>query len=217
MLLLTAAAFLIYVSIYYHADESGRKAMSSDSAVTVMEENRRIVFAPNKAEYGLIFYPGGKVEAEAYAPLMHELANEGILCVIVKMPFNLAVFNIDGADGIQTSYPDISHWYIGGHSLGGSMAATYAEKHAASFDGLILLASYSTSDLSGTDLLVLSVYGTEDRVLNRDKYKSNRSKLPENTKEYIIDGGCHAYFGSYFGSHSCSADTGSYYYRYCLL
>ena len=197
LILLTAAVFLVYVSIYYHADESGREAMRSDSAVTVSEENGRIVFSPQKAEYGLIFYPGGKVEAEAYAPLMHELARENVLCILVKMPFNLAVFNIDGADGIQSSYPEISHWFIGGHSLGGSMAAVYAEKHENSFDGLILLASYSTSDLRGTSLKVLSVYGSEDRVLNRDKYKANLSNLPDSTREYVIYGGCHAYFGSY--------------------
>ena len=46
----------------------------------------------------------------------------------------------------------IEAWYMGGHSLGGSMAASYLEQHSSEYDGLILLASYSTADLSQTDL-----------------------------------------------------------------
>ncbi len=83
---------------------------------------------------GLIFYPGGKVEYTAYQPLMAACAERDILCVLVEMPFNLAVFDINAADGIQEQYPEVGHWYIGGHSLGGSMAASYLSKHTEKFD-----------------------------------------------------------------------------------
>lgn len=77
------------------------------------------------------------------------------------------------------------------------MAAAYLADHTGDFDGLILLGSYSTADLSDSGLAVLSVYGSEDRIMNREKYEANRSNLPEDFSEIVIDGGCHAYFGMY--------------------
>ena len=77
------------------------------------------------------------------------------------------------------------------------MAASYLEKNAEDYEGLILLGSYSTADLSATDLDVLSVYGSEDKVMNHEKYDENKSNLPDGFTETIIDGGCHAYFGMY--------------------
>jgi len=128
---------------------------------------------------------------------MQACAEKGVLCIIAEMPFNLAVLDINAADGIQKEYPQIENWYIGGHSLGGSMAASYLEKHTDEYEGLILLGSYSTADLSDTDLNVLSIYGSEDQVMNCEKYNENKSNLPTNFTEIVIDGGCHAYFGMY--------------------
>jgi len=119
------------------------------------------------------------------------------MCVLMKMPFNLAVFDVNAADGVQELYPDIEKWYIGGHSLGGSMAAAYLKENVNDFEGMILLGSYSTADLSEGDLEVLSIYGSEDRVLNPEKYLENKANLPSDFTEIIIDGGCHAYFGMY--------------------
>ena len=91
----------------------------------------------------------------------------------------------------------MEEWYIGGHSLGGAMAASYAAEHAEDYEGLLLLAAYSTEDLAGTDLRVCFVYGSSDGVLNMEKYEQYRSNLPEDTVETVLDGGCHACFGSY--------------------
>ena len=188
----------IYLSDYYHADMEAVEAFAPAAAVEMhTDENGKYIFKPDNATKGLIFYPGGKVEYTAYIPLMQQLASEDILCVLVEMPFNLAVFDIDAADGIQEQYPEIEDWYIGGHSLGGSMAAAYLEEHQDEFAGLILLGSYSTADISDTDIDVLSVYGSEDTVLNAEKYAENKSNLPEHFHEVVIDGGCHAYFGMY--------------------
>ena len=130
----------------------------------------------------------------AYAPLMHELARNNFVCILVHMPGNLAVLDQNAADGIiekyKEIYPSIQEWYIGGHSLGGAMAAEYVSKHVDEFDGLYLFAAYSTADLSDSDLRVFSVYGSEDGVLDMDKYRKYRSNLPEDTYEYVIDGGC---------------------------
>ncbi|MBO5360624.1 MAG: alpha/beta hydrolase [Clostridia bacterium] len=186
-----------YLGDYYHAYDEAIDAFLPQSAIQKEENDNTIVFAPEGATKGLIFYPGGKVEYTAYIPLMQACAEKGILCVLVEMPFNLAVLDVNAADGIQNEYPEIEEWYIGGHSLGGSMAASYLADNAEDYEGLILLGSYSTADLSDTDLAVLSVFGSEDKVMNREKYQDNKSNLPSDFYEYIIDGGCHAYFGMY--------------------
>ena len=77
------------------------------------------------------------------------------------------------------------------------MAASYIADHTEEYEGLVLLGSYATADLSDTDLAVLSLFGSEDRVMNREKYDENKSNLPDDLTEFVIDGGCHAYFGMY--------------------
>jgi hypothetical protein len=197
IIIVSAAGIFIYASDYYRADADAIAAMQTTDSVTVTKTEGGYVFSPEKAEYGLIFYPGGKVEHTAYAPLLCALAKEGILCVLAEMPLNLAVLDTDAADKYFSRFPETENWYIGGHSLGGSMAASYAAENPDKLDGLILLASYSTADLNGTGLDVISVYGSNDGVLNMEKYKEYRSNLPSSTVEKIIDGSCHAYFGSY--------------------
>lgn len=197
VLLLFAVGFGFYVSDYDHADETAHAALTETDKISIKENEDEIVFAPDYPSAGLIFYPGGKVEHTAYAPLMRTLAEQDILCVLVKMPFRLAVFDINAADGIQEQFPEIKNWYLGGHSLGGSMAASYVSKQDEDFEGLVLLAAYSTESLSDSGLKVLSLYGSEDKVLNREKYEEYRSNLPEDTVEYVIEGGNHAGFGSY--------------------
>ena len=185
----------IYVSDYYHADEPALSAMAGSNRVEVSQMDDLTVFAPGDPVAGLIFYPGGKVEYTAYSPLMLALAEQDILCVLLEMPFNLAVLDMAAAEGIPEQYPKIEHWFIGGHSLGGSMAASYAAEHAEDYAGLVLLAAYSTAEIADMD--VISLYGSEDGVLNREKYQEYRGNLPESTEEIVIEGGNHAGFGSY--------------------
>ena len=195
-MLFGACAF--YVNDYYRAD-SGAITAFSDNQKTEREivNDETIVFKSGNARVGFIFYPGGKVEYTAYIPLMDALARKGIMCVLLKMPLNLAVLDVDGAEGIQEMYPEIGNWYIGGHSLGGSMAASYLSENINEYDGLVLLGSYSTADLSKEDIRALSVFGSEDKVMNKEKYDEYKINLPENFSEEVIDGGCHAYFGMY--------------------
>ena len=187
----------VYAGDYYRADAAALEAMAGTDAVTVEQAGNLTVFVPAAPEAGFIFYPGGKVEHTAYAPLLLALAEEDILCVLVEMPLNLAVLDVKAAEGIPEQFPEIETWYIGGHSLGGSMAASYVSNKAEDFAGLVLLAAYSTADLRETDLKILSLYGTEDRVLNPQKYEEYFPNLPEDTAETVISGGNHAQFGSY--------------------
>ena len=192
----------IYFADYYKADiETINQfvAISENSKSSkILLENDTIFFQPSeKAKVGFIFYPGGKVEYNAYEPLLAKLADEGIACFLVKMPFNLAVFNINAAEKILNQFSEIEDWYIGGHSLGGSMAASFLGKNQDDIKGLILLAAYSIVDFSNSDIKILSIFGSEDRVLNLEKYAEYKPNLSKNTREFVIEGGNHAGFGFY--------------------
>ncbi|MCD8218051.1 MAG: alpha/beta hydrolase [Clostridiales bacterium] len=207
IILLTIIAILVvcvigvfaYVNDYYHAKTTALDSLESDELVQVsLLEDGAYVFEPEgEISAAIIFYPGGKVQYESYAPLMNAWAENGILCILPHMPGNLAVLDVNAADDYRDLYPEIENWYMAGHSLGGSMAASYLGKHTDEYDGLILLAAYSTADLSDTDLKVLSMYGSNDGVLSMEKYEENKNNLPDDFTEIIIDGGCHSYFGCY--------------------
>ncbi len=196
--LLLAGVCAWYLGDYYHAAEPALAALSASETVAVEAPRQGVTaFVPAQPTAGLVFYPGGKVEAAAYAPLLRALAEEGILCLLPEMPFRLAVLNRNAADGLIALYPQVERWYIGGHSLGGAMAASYLADHAADYEGLVLLAAFSTADLTGTTCRALSIYGTEDGVLNREKYAACQANLPEGWREVVLTGGCHAGFGDY--------------------
>lgn len=186
-----------YLSGGYEATEEAAVALVSDEHVTVEKIDGAIVFMPEEPVDAMIFYPGGKVAHDAYAPLMRAYAEEGMACILVEMPFDLAVFDMNAADDYRNLYPEIENWYLGGHSLGGAMAAGYLEQHMEAYEGLILCAAYSTVDYSASDLKIISMYGSNDEVLNAEKYEECRANLPEDAAELIIEGGNHAYFGSY--------------------
>ena len=196
VLAVAAAGANVWVESLYPVQKTARAALVSAQNVTVQLTDDSIVFIPDEPQAGFIFYPGGLVPAEAYAPLMHMLAEEGVLCVVPKMPLRLAVLDMNAADGIADQYSEITRWANGGHSLGGAMAASYAAKHAEEYDVLVLLAAYSTAELPES-LSVVSIYGDQDQVMNREKYAEYRGNLPESAVEVIVAGGNHAQFGDY--------------------
>jgi hypothetical protein len=175
--------------------------MESNANVTVQDNGNFVVFTPtrNTPITGFIFYPGGHVDYRSYAPIAQKIASHGYMVAIVRMPLSLAVFGINKADKVITAYPDMRYWVIGGHSLGGSMAASYAKKHSVNVQGLALWASYpaTSDDLSSTSLKGLSTYGSNDQVLNRDNFNVTMALLPPGTIMQVIAGGNHAHFGNY--------------------
>ncbi|WP_022932575.1 alpha/beta hydrolase [Treponema bryantii] len=181
------------VAKFINQNENGVTYIEGDSFFVVMPEE--ITDTP-----GIIFYPGGLVEYQAYLPLMEKLARKGAFCILVKMPFDFAFFDFGAAGRYMKLYPQIDRWYMAGHSLGGAMAASYISRHEEDFEGLILLAAYSTHDISEEKLKVLSIYGSNDGVLNKSHYQKYRRNLPAVGKgltEIIIEGGNHAQFASY--------------------
>ena len=200
VLIISIGRFYNFVSNYYEPTDNAWSYINSPADdVKVEYVDNTIVFTPTDviAENGLIFYPGGLVQTEAYAPLMEKLAENNIQCILIQMPLYLAMFDANGARGIQAKYPNIKNWYLAGHSLGGAMASLYAQRHINEYNGLILLAAYSITDLSDFDLKILSVRGSNDEILNMDNYNKYLSNLPDDYTEIIIEGGCHGYFGDY--------------------
>ena len=203
------ALFFFYTENYYHADRTAVMMLRTDEYASVTSSQTGLLFDGPGAEDLLIFYPGAKVQETAYAPLLRQIAEGGMDVFLVRMPFRLAFFGTNKADEALQEIADYANVYIGGHSLGGAIAANYAAEHEESLDGVILLAAYSTKPLPDS-LSVLSVYGTEDGVLNRANYEKNLANVP-NLQECVIEGGNHAQFGSYGeqrGDGEASIDPG---------
>ncbi|MBO6047399.1 MAG: hypothetical protein J6P61_06600 [Erysipelotrichaceae bacterium] len=194
MVILTGS-FFWYVGAYYRADEVALQALVSDQTVTVETTSYGYHFDGPSQERCLIFYPGAKVEAAAYAPMLHQLASKGMDVCLVKMPFRLAIFNMNKASSI-IRHSHYRSWYVGGHSLGGAMAAYYASFHSESLSGLILFAAYPSIKIKN-NLNVISIYGSNDGILNMKRVTSGRKLVSGRYHEYVIKGGNHAQFGNY--------------------
>lgn len=178
--------FGVYVSDYYRADEQAISILKNGEGI-VQEDRLTIISPPYPADTAIIFYPGAKVEAEAYLPLLDGIRQKGITCILVNMPFRMAIFDVDAAQRVMEKFPDIRHWYIAGHSMGGAMASKFASEHADKLDGLILLGAYIYGDYTDND--TLTVYGS----LNQSVEEHIRY-----TKNIVeIEGGNHAQFGNY--------------------
>lgn len=187
---------IYYLTDYYPASDNTIDLINGSGNVSVINTTNGLLLDGPGCDTALIFYPGAKVEYTSYLPLLMNLSNSGVDCFIVKMPFNLAIINMDSADEIisNNSY-NYSNYYMSGHSLGGTSAASYTKKHEDNIKGLILLAAYSTEDINKVP--ILSVYGSKDNVLNKEKYEDAKKNIHSNYTEYVIDGANHAQFGSY--------------------
>lgn len=196
VVLLAMAAFCVwYVNDYYHAEDYVDAYLQSSDTVTVTTKDNIVFLDGAGTEDAMIFYPGAKVEYTAYVPLFYALAEQGVDCFVVKMPGNLAFFGMGKAADIMEEY-EYENWYLSGHSLGGAMAASYITKNGEDFDGLVLLAAYATKDLP-EHLSVLSVYGSEDKVVNMEKVEAGRAYVPADYTEVCLEGGNHAWFAYY--------------------
>jgi hypothetical protein len=200
VLILALGGFVIWASMAATPMPEALSALQSDAQVEV-ETEPWLVFRPvgGNPTVGLILYPGGRVDARAYAPTARALAQEGFLVVIVPMPLNLAIFGPDRAAEVMVAFPDIGRWAVGGHSLGGAMSARFAYQNSEAVEGLVLWAAYPASmdDLSGYSLRVTSIYGTRDGLATEDKIAASRPLLPLDTSWVAIEGGNHAQFGWY--------------------
>lgn len=195
LLVLASAGFYIWTRVSTYPAFAEATAL----AERVQSERGWYVFAPDAPpRAGYIFYPGGLVDPAAYSPLMQQLSDDGVLAIIVPMPLNLAVFDVNAARDVVEAYPDIDTWVLGGHSLGGAMVAEYLKTDPGDIDGMALIASYpaESTDVSAIPVAAVSIYGTEDGVTG-DVFEASLQRLPEGTSLVRIEGGNHAQFGNY--------------------
>ncbi len=174
-------------------------ALRSDALVRVATDPWLSFEPASTPRAGLIFYPGGRVDAQAYAPAARAIAERGFLVVVVPMPLNLSLLGTDRAQEVIDAFPEVRSWAIGGHSLGGTSAADFAAAHPGAVKGVVLWAAYPqpSADLSGSGLAAVQIVGSRDGVINAERLTGSRSLLPPDTQRVTIAGGNHALFGRY--------------------
>ena len=186
MLAILTGAFFWYVSDYYRAEDVALAVMAQDSGVS-QQDNLTILSPTYPTDTAIIFYPGAKVEAEAYLPLLNQIRQTGVTCILVHMPFRMAIFDADAAEAVIAQFPEIRHWYVAGHSMGGAMASKFAADHPDQVDGLILMGAYIYGNYPDED--TLTIYGSLNQSVE------DHIDYTENIVE--IEGGNHAQFGNY--------------------
>lgn len=151
----------------------------------------------NDPKTGIIFYAGAQIEPQAYIPLLARLSEQGYCCFIPNLTSNMAALEPNAAEQVIRDHPEISRWYIAGHSMGGLTASGYADDHRNEIDGLIFIAAYSNRDMSDANIPVLAVFGDTDGVMNKELYDERLIWNPKDFEEHIIPGANHAQFGDY--------------------
>ena len=200
VLLVFVTVFVVWASDASVATDTALQALNSDSQVYMSAENGWVIFFPadnQRPETGFVFYPGGKVDYRAYAPVLKLIASKGYFVAVVPAPLNLAFFDVNAAVRVEAAYPEIQNWFVGGHSLGGVAASSYAASHL-DIRGVVFWASYPADDsLKTKNIPAVSIYGTNDGFATSDTLDASRDLLLPDTKFIAIEGGNHAQFGSY--------------------
>jgi len=186
VLLLLCGGFFWYVSDYYRAEDTALAVLASGDSIEV-RDNLTILSPSYPTDTAIIFYPGAKVEGAAYLPLLDRLRRTGLTCILVEMPFHMAIFDANAAEEVMAQFPEINHWYMAGHSMGGAIASRFAADHSDQLDGLILLGAYIYGDYPPED--TLTIYGSLNQSVE------DKIHYTENVVE--IEGGNHAQFGNY--------------------
>jgi pimeloyl-ACP methyl ester carboxylesterase len=207
-LLTSALLFLLaWIFIPFGPGPEAWAALVSDSKIHVEQTADWVTFKPTgpSPTTGLIFFPGSHVDYRSYAPVAREIALNGYQVTVVRVPASLAVFGITRADRVIAAYPAIRHWAIGGHSLGGTIAMSYAAWHPNTIQGVVLWAAPPMANLSRSGMAGAVTYGTNDVGIWLDAVQAGIPLLPPGTSVEPIVGGGHTGFGDYtteFGGQS---------------
>lgn len=185
--------------------EDSALLISSSAAQTVQVtlEPGNIILAQPAQPSGtvFVFYPGGLVAPQAYEFMARALASQGITVAIPAVPLELAVLSPNRANDVkrllESKKLTVSKFVVGGHSLGGAMAAQYAAGNAV--DGLVLMGAYpaGNSNLSSKRFPVLNLAAQFDGVAEGAKVRDGLNRLPSGTQVTLLEGGVHSFFGRY--------------------
>jgi predicted esterase len=203
----------------FRAQGFDKSVLESDQIITIKNTNQFIRFQPNedRQRTGFIFFPGGMVQPEAYAPISRAIADQGFNVYVIKLPFGSAPLDsqetgvMDQALAIMDANKSIQYWFVGGHSRGAAIASRFAYLHGDSFDALILIGTSHPNeeafDLSNTTLSVTKIYASRDGLASVEEVEANAVHLPDDTNWELIDGGNHSQFGYYGNSLGDNAAT----------
>lgn len=198
--ILVIIGFVLWAETPSQPTEIALQALISGAQVIVTEHSDFITFEPanQRTSTGFIFYPGGRVDYRAYAPVLREIAEQGYFVAVVKVKLNLAIFDTNAADAVIDGNPHIGQWAVGGHSVGGVAAGIYAREHLDVVRAIAFWASYpADGSFKDSNIPVLSLHGTQDGLASEVDIASARALLPAETKYVTIEGGNHSQFGSY--------------------
>jgi pimeloyl-ACP methyl ester carboxylesterase len=185
------------------ADPAALLVVETDPEVVVVREDGLVALHPasGPSERAVVLYPGARVPADAYLATVRPLVvATGVSVYLPEFPLRFALLDRARADRIRAERPEVREWWIGGHSLGGAMAANHAAASASGrWRGLLLLAAYpSVEGLAGReDLVVLSLVGGRDGLTTLADVERRRALLPAAADVRVLDGVNHAQFGRY--------------------
>lgn len=195
--LLTLAVLIGLAGITLHVKTYQPTASANQASQTATVSKNVTTFKVKNSKLTVVFYPGGLVVPASYSNWASQLAQAGYTVKLVHFPLNLAVLAPNQAKKVVGPH---EQYVIGGHSLGGAMAARYAaQADKKNLKGVFLLAAYADQKgrLDHSKLPVLSVTASRDGVLNWANYEANKKYLPRDTTFTTISGGNHGGFGSY--------------------
>ena len=202
-LAILAGVVIVYFGMSYQPGDTAAAALEDMGSVQVTETEEYILFDGAGTEDALVFYPGARVEAAAYSPLMMRLAENGTDCYLCRIKYNFAMLDAEAAEDVRAAAGNDSYrrWYLGGHSLGGVTAAglvTQGETadETSDWDGIVLLAAYPNAPITVPAILI---YGTNDGIVEPEEYGRivEDGLWPEDFTEVRLEGGNHAQFGDY--------------------
>ena len=197
VLLVIVVGFLTWTQIVMLGERPAALKAWRNDAIAIRSTDHSIVMTPTDGGdgSGLVFIPGAKVDPYAYLYKLSGIAAGGTTVVITKPTLNLAFFDTRPLSTWTADAPDVTDWFVGGHSLGGVRACMLADDPAVR--GIVLFGSYCANDLSKTRLGALSIGGTHDGLSTPAKIKDAAPLLPPNAVFVEIAGANHAAFGDY--------------------
>ena len=177
-------------------DPAGARAV-----VSLDDVGGRVLSVRPEADADILFvlYPGGLVRPQAYEWLGRALAGRGVHTVIPEFPVDLAVLDAGRAQRLVDHYAAGRPVVVGGHSLGGAMAAAWASDHPDAVAGLVLLAAYPPDgdDLTAAGVPALVLQAEHDLVADADAVRGGLDRLPAGTDLVVVEGAVHSFFGRY--------------------
>ncbi|HSW81275.1 MAG TPA: alpha/beta hydrolase [Candidatus Saccharimonas sp.] len=173
-------------------------AAKTIATVAYSDQSQAIVLTPSiPATKALLFYPDARIDSAAYAYKLSAIAEQGVAIVIAKPIAHFALVDLTSVASYKSLLPNITQWFVGGHSLGGVKACQTAGDAQNGFKGLVLFAAYCNNDLSKANIKALSIIGSADQQTTQEQIDQNKLHMPAQTTYQTINGLNHAGFGNY--------------------